>query len=91
MCSCVFTSREPPESEKEEEMIDELELRSPEEEKPPRSESDIMQWLQSLFLFSMCWSLGGNLDSDSRVKFSDFFKMLAAGTNKHYRRLANIF
>ena len=45
-----------------------------------------MQWLQSLFLFSLCWSVGGALDGDSRVKFSDFLKVLTAGTNKQYQR-----
>ncbi|XP_048589777.1 dynein axonemal heavy chain 3-like isoform X2 [Nematostella vectensis] len=60
------------------------------DEKPPRSEAENMQWLQSLFLFSLCWSIGGHLDRDSREKFSDFIKVLVAGTNKQHPRPNNL-
>lgn len=60
-------------------------------EKPPKTEADNLQWLQSLFLFSLCWSIGGVLDGDSRVKFSDFLKVLTAGTNKQYQRYVTLF
>lgn len=66
--------------------MDEGELEAIIEEKPAKTEAEIMQWLQSLFLFSLCWSIGGNLDTDSRLKFSDFLKVLAAGTNKQHQR-----
>ena len=59
---------------------------SPKDEKPPKTEAELFQWLQSLFLFSMCWSIGGHLDSDARERFSDFMKVLAAGTNKQHPR-----
>ena len=52
------------------------------DERPLRSENDIIQWLQSLFLFSLCWSTGGHIDSTSRNKFSEFVKNLLAGKNK---------
>ena len=81
--------REPADAGRKDELLDELELRSPEEEKPPRSEAEASQWLQSLFLFALCWSVGGNLDGESRVKFSDFLKVLAAGTNKEYQRFVH--
>ena len=53
-----------------------------ESERPSRSENEIVQWLQSLFFFSMCWSVGGHLDGASREKFSDFLKNLSAGKDK---------
>ena len=67
-------------------MMDEEEFEAVMDEKPAKTEAEIMQWLQSLFLFSLCWSVGGNLDTDSRLKFSEFFKVLAAGTNKQRQR-----
>ena len=67
--------------------MDEDEFEAIMDEKPVKTEAEIMQWLQSLFLFSLCWSIGGNLDTDSRLKFSDFIKVLEAGTNKQHQRL----
>ena len=80
------TFREPPQEEKTKTVMDEEEFEQIIEERPARTEAEIMQWLQSLFLFSLCWSIGGNLDTDSRLKFSDFLKVLAAGTNKQHQR-----
>lgn len=80
------TFREPPQEEKTKTVMDEEEFEQIMEERPARTEAEIMQWLQSLFLFSLCWSIGGNLDTDSRLKFSDFLKVLAAGTNKQHQR-----
>ena len=80
------TFREPPQEEKTKTVMDEDEFEQIMEERPARTEAEIMQWLQSLFLFSLCWSIGGNLDTDSRLKFSDFLKVLAAGTNKQHQR-----
>ena len=80
------TFREPPQEEKTKTVMDEEEFEQIMEERPARTEAEIMQWLQSLFLFSLCWSIGGNLDTDSRIKFSDFLKVLAAGTNKQHQR-----
>lgn len=39
----------------------------------------VFYWLQSSFLFSMVWSVGACVDTDSRVKFDAFFKDLMAG------------
>ena len=81
-----FNVREPPQEEKRKTVMDEEEFETSMDEKPAKTEAEIMQWLQSLFLFSLCWSIGGNLDTDSRLKFSDFLKVLEAGTNKHHQR-----
>ena len=78
--------REPPQEEKRKTVMDEEEFETSMDEKPAKTETEIMQWLQSLFLFSLCWSIGGNLDTDSRLKFSDFLKVLEAGTNKQHQR-----
>ena len=67
-------------------MMDEGEFETVMDEKPAKTEAEIIQWLQSLFLFSLCWSVGGNLDTDSRLKFSEYFKVLCAGTNKQHQR-----
>ena len=80
------TFREPPQEEKTKTVMDEEEFEQIMEERPAKTEAEIMQWLQSLFLFSLCWSIGGNLDTDSRLKFSDFLKVLVAGTNKQHQR-----
>ena len=78
--------REPPQEEKKKTVMDEGEFEAAMDEKPAKTEAEIMQWLQSLFLFSLCWSIGGNLDTDSRLKFSDFLKVLETGTNKQHQR-----
>lgn len=38
-------------------------------ERPARTESETGQWLQSLLLFAVAWSFGGNLDAESRIKY----------------------
>jgi dynein heavy chain len=37
------------------------------------------QWLESMFLFALVWSIGSNADSTSRNKFSEFFRDLVNG------------
>ncbi|XP_015752501.1 PREDICTED: dynein heavy chain 12, axonemal-like [Acropora digitifera] len=39
-------------------------------------------WLISSFLFSVVWSVGACVDTDSRIKFDGFFKDLIAGKNE---------
>ena len=39
-------------------------------ERPERTESETSQWLQSLLLFAITWSFGGNLDGESRMKYA---------------------
>ena len=39
---------------------------------------------QSSFLFSVVWSVGGCVDTDSRVKFDAFLRELVAGTTPDY-------
>lgn len=87
----VFATREAPQEEKKKTVMDEEEFEGFMDEKPAKTEAEILQWLQSLFLFSLCWSIGGNLDTDSRLKFSDFLKVLAAGTNKQHQRFELVF
>ena len=45
-----------------------------------------MQWLQSFFLFSLVWTLGGTMNGDSRTKFDVFFRTLISGTDQHHPR-----
>lgn len=87
----VFATREPSQEEKKKTVMDEEEFEGFMDEKPAKTEAEILQWLQSLFLFALCWSIGGNLDTDSRLKFSDFLKVLAAGTNKQHQRFELVF
>jgi dynein heavy chain len=39
-------------------------------------------WLQSLFFFSVIWSIGASIDPPSRKKFSVFFRNLASATSQ---------
>jgi dynein heavy chain len=39
-------------------------------------------WLQSLFLFSIVWSIGSMITGDGRQKFDAFFRTLISGTDK---------
>eukprot|EP00794_Sanderia_malayensis_P006878 gene6878-7653_t len=55
-------------------------------ERPARTEAENTQWLQSLLLFAICWSFGGTMDGDSRLKFSDYLKHLISGNDKQYPR-----
>lgn len=41
-------------------------------------------WLQSLFLFSAVWSLGGTITGDSRAKFDVFYRHLVKGMNDEH-------
>ena len=61
----LFFHRPKPEEDTTQE--DEFELQS-QHVRPERTESENVQWLQSLLLFSICWSFGGTLDGDSRVR-----------------------
>ena len=56
--------------EGKEELSQEEEFEAPaQKERPERTESETSQWLQSLLLFAITWSFGGNLDGESRVKY----------------------
>jgi len=41
-------------------------------------------WLQASILFSVTWTIGGVLDSESRVKFDTFLRSLLTGKNESY-------
>ena len=42
-------------------------------------ETDMQKLLQNMFSFSLTWSVGGNLDADSRVKFSEWCRKNMSG------------
>jgi len=44
-------------------------------------EDDMLKLLQCFFIFSVVWSVGANLDAESRAKFSDWFR-----ANIHFRK-----
>jgi dynein heavy chain len=37
-------------------------------------QKEVGNWLEGMFIFALIWSLGGNLNSDSRVKFDNFVR-----------------
>ncbi len=37
---------------------------------------EVGNWLEGMFIFALIWSLGGNLNSDSRIKFDYFVRHL---------------
>ena len=39
----------------------------------------IRVWIQASFLFAGLWSFGGILDTDSQIKFDEFYKSLWKG------------
>jgi dynein heavy chain len=41
-------------------------------------------WVKGTFLFCYIWSLGSTLDSDSRVKFDKFLRVLHANEDTHH-------
>lgn len=41
-------------------------------------------WLQASVLFALTWTVGGTLDSDSRVKFDTFIRSLLTGKNESF-------
>ncbi|CAK9814005.1 Dynein axonemal heavy chain 7 [Anthophora quadrimaculata] len=46
--------------------------------------SHFLVWVQVVLILSVIWGLGGNLDSDSHIKFNSFCMSLWSGTNKEY-------
>ena len=46
----------------------------------------IYLWLQGLFLFSLVWSIGANLNVDGRDRFNIFFRDVIAGINPQYQK-----
>ena len=64
-------------------LMDEI-AESGKEDKPSMPATQITLWLQSLFLFSLVWSLGSTMNCDSRRKFDEFFRDLINGTNEKH-------
>ena len=46
------------------------------QDRPVKTEAETTQWLQSLLLFAICWSFGGTLDGDSRLKYEEYTNIL---------------
>lgn len=44
----------------------------------------LLRWLQAAFAFSLVWSVGGSCDSDSREKFSEYFRELLSGKSEEH-------
>ncbi|XP_031567893.1 dynein heavy chain 3, axonemal-like [Actinia tenebrosa] len=71
-------------------LMDEIEAQDHAEGADRMSASQITNWLQGLFLFSMVWSIGGTLNGDSRKKFDAFFRLLISGTDKDNQKPKDI-
>ena len=41
-------------------------------------------WLQASILFALTWTIGGAVDSDSRVKFDTFIRSILTGKNESF-------
>uniref|UniRef100_A0A803V5S6 Dynein axonemal heavy chain 3 n=1 Tax=Ficedula albicollis TaxID=59894 RepID=A0A803V5S6_FICAL len=54
------------------------------------SAQQITSWLQSLFLFAVVWTIGGNIDANSRRKFDSFYRTLLSGMNEENPRPKNV-
>ncbi|XP_067137533.1 LOW QUALITY PROTEIN: dynein axonemal heavy chain 7-like [Centruroides vittatus] len=50
----------------------------------------LKSWISGCFIFSLTWSIGGMLDSESRIKFSTFIGQIINGMLKSYPIPENI-
>uniref|UniRef100_A0A5S6LE06 Protein MCM10 homolog n=1 Tax=Xenopus tropicalis TaxID=8364 RepID=A0A5S6LE06_XENTR len=66
-------------------IVDEI-VNSSEEGNEPMSSQQITLWLQGLFLFSVVWTIGGTINTDSRKKFDIFYRNLLMGLDEHHPR-----
>ncbi|OCT61613.1 dynein heavy chain 3, axonemal [Xenopus laevis] len=66
-------------------LLDEI-VNSSEEGNEPMSSQQITLWLQGLFLFSVVWTIGGTINTDSRKKFDTFYRNLLMGLDEHHPR-----
>ncbi|KAI9530578.1 hypothetical protein NQZ68_000068 [Dissostichus eleginoides] len=46
-------------------------------------EKNITTWIMAAFSFSVVWSVGGSCDSDSRERFSEFFRVIVSGKEEN--------
>ncbi|KAG8433111.1 hypothetical protein GDO86_017410 [Hymenochirus boettgeri] len=66
-------------------LLDEI-ASSSEEGKEPMSSQQITLWLQGLFLFSVVWTIGGTINTESRKKFDVFYRNLLMGLDEQHPR-----
>ncbi|XP_055941760.1 dynein axonemal heavy chain 3-like [Argiope bruennichi] len=49
--------------------------------------SDTLRGLQTLFVFSLVWTIGGTMNNNSRILFDDFFRSLLNGDNEQHPKV----
>ncbi|XP_077979573.1 dynein axonemal heavy chain 3-like isoform X2 [Glandiceps talaboti] len=71
-------------------LMDEIRQSGKEGETGALTNQQITLWLQGLFLFSLVWTVGGTLDTNSRLKFDQYFRTLISGTVQEHPKPKSI-
>ena len=67
-------------------LLDEVWLVTEEDGGQKMPQTQLVLWIQCLFLFALIWSVGGTMTGDSRKKFDVFFRTLVSGTDQEFPR-----